>query len=255
MTRSRLVLLGFCAAMLGAFAFSATSAMAAKEWLLAKLNGEKVELITFLPATVELKAETTGILHSKIIGKEVLFECSELKAINAKLLAGGNIGEKAGTVEKSFVKFSGCITKIGGVTTASCEPKNGTEKGVILTNPGHGTIVLHTVVLKNEKGEIIGEDKVELTQILPDTGETFATIFLGELCSIGEEVPVIGKAFLKDCKNAFLSHLLEHLVEAGPLTELWTISKTEEHKATILGSAFAFLGGEHKGLHFSGDPD
>jgi len=246
MTRSRLVLLGFCAAMLGAFAFSATSAMAAKEWLLAKLNGEKVELITFLPATVELKAETTGILHSKIIGKEVLFECSTLQAVNAKLLAGGNIGEKAGTVAKSQVKFSGCITKIGGVTTASCEPRNGTEKGVILTNQGHGTIVLH---------ELAGGTKDELTQILPDTGETFATIFLGELCSIGEEVPVIGKAFLKDCKNAFLSHLLEHLVEVGPLTELWVISKTEEHKATILGSAFAFLGGEHKGLHFSGDPD
>ncbi len=66
---------------------------------------------------------------------------------------------------------------------------------------------------------------------------------------------MIGSLTLKDCENLALTHLVEHLVEQfTPLTELWTISKTTEHKATLLGSAWAFLTGEHEGLKWSGDP-
>jgi hypothetical protein len=96
-------------------------------------------------------------------------------------------------------------------------------------------------------------------KILPDSGTELATIKTGPAvkneCPIGTSVPVIGSLALKDCENLALTHLKEHLVEAfTPLTELWTISKTTEHKATLLGSAWAFLGEEHKGLQWAGDP-
>ena len=245
MIRSRFGLLGLCAVVFGMMAFGATAAQALPNWLLAE-KAPNSGAVAFLAAPIGLEAETTGVLHSKILGLEVLFECTTLATVNAQLLANGAIGEKEGVVAKSKVKFSGCVTKLNGTLSGPCEPKAlGTEAGVINTNPGHGVIVLH---------ELGGGVKDELTQILPDTGETFATIELGEKCAIGEEVPVIGKAFLKDCQSAFLTNLVKHLVESGPLTELWTISKTEEHKATILGSAWAFLTGSHVGYKFSGDP-
>jgi|GEM_PF-2465536 len=100
-----------------------------------------------------------------------------------------------------------------------------------------------------------GEARADLLCIARSDRFTFLVDAMSELCSIGEEIPMFGKLFFKDCKNAFLIHLLEHLWEIGPLTELWVVSKTEEHKTSILGSWWAFLGGEHKGLHFSGDPD
>jgi hypothetical protein len=60
---------------------------------------------------------------------------------------------------------------------------------------------------------------------LPDTSETYATLEFGAECAIGEKVPVIGKLRYKDCENLALTHLVKHLVEVGPLTDLWTISK------------------------------
>ena len=102
--------------------------------------------------------------------------------------------------------------------------------------------------------ELAGGVKDDLLSILPDEGETFATIEMGPECAIGQKVNVIGKATLKDCEGLALTHLVKHLVEVGPLTELWVISKTPEHVATILGSVWAFLTGEHVGLKFSGDP-
>jgi hypothetical protein len=66
---------------------------------------------------------------------------------------------------------------------------------------------------------------------------------------------VIGSLAFKDCQDLALVHLREHLGEVfTPLTQLWTISKTEEHKSLLLGSAWARLTGEHEGLNWSGDP-
>ena len=238
MNRSRFGLLGLFAIVFGLMAFGPAAAHAEEgsQWLLAEgvehANGDVlvVKLIPFLEATIQLEAETTGVLHSKIAGVTVLFECSALEAENAKLLANGSVGKAGGEVKGSKVKFSGCITKLNGATSAACEPNaNGTAPGVILTNEGHALIELH---------ELAGGVKDELVRILPDTPETFAVIEMGEECSIGEKVPVIGHATLKDCENAFLVHKKIHLVEIGPLTALWTISKTTEHVATILGSSF-----------------
>jgi hypothetical protein len=233
----------------GLMAFSASAqASAGAKWLVlesagvlwseAKVNEGK--------ASVLLEAETTGVLHSKIAGVAVLFECKQLAAVSAFLLANGSVGKSPGNVNGSKVKFSECITKLNGVTSAACEPFEGATKGVITTNAGHALLVLH---------ELAGGVKDDLVSILPDVGETFATIHMGEECSIGENVPVIGKATLKDCQNMALTHLAKHLTEIGPLTELWTISKTAEHVATILGSGWASLGGAGAGKLFSGDPN
>ena len=85
-------------------------------------------------------------------------------------------------------------------------------------------------------------------------GEKFVTIETSEECSVGSKIPVIGKLTLKDCKGAFSTEQTEHLVEQGPLTELWTISKTAEHVATLDGSGILILGGAHAGLKWSGTP-
>ena len=220
------------ALIVASMAVAAGSAQAAQWLVLESVGGNVIEA-----GKVELEAETLGILHSKIAGVAVLFECPTLTAVNANIATGGKIAEGA------KVKFSGCSTKLNGTTSAACEPNaGGTEAGVINTNAGHAVFVLH---------ELEGGVKDELTQIAPDTGETFATIEMGEECSIGEKVPVIGKGYLKDCENAFLVHKEKHLVEQGPLTELWVISKTAEHVANILGSAWAKVRFEGLLKHFA----
>jgi len=251
MTRTKLGLLGLCAMVFGLMAFTATAAQAevGAKWLLAKADGT---LIPFLPATVQLEAETEGVLHSEILKIKTLFLCKKLEAINAKLQEEGIIGKEVITNakglkegRKSQVKFTECTTDLNGAAAPECTPEAEGVKGVIVTKLGHALIKLH---------ELAGV-KDDVLKILPDEGETFATIVLPAACPIGTSVPVIGSLALKDCENLALTHLVKHLVEAfTPLTELWTISKTEEHKATLLGSAWGFLIGEHLGLKFSGDP-
>jgi hypothetical protein len=240
MTRSRLGLLGLCAMVLGLMAFGATGAQAEGTWLI--LNSiNQVKTGTELPAIIELEKESSVyVLHSKIIGIAVLFLCTELKAVNAKIFGAGAVGKGPGEEKGSKVLFSGCTTDLNGAAAPECTPKDATEgvAGTILTKEGHALVVLHE-----------GQD---ITKVLPDEGETFATIEMGATCPIGTKVPVIGSLALKDCENLALTHLVKHLVEPfEALTQLWTISKTEEHKATLLGSAWAKLGGEHTGLKWS----
>ncbi len=252
MIRSRFGLLSLCAVVFGVLAFSATAAQAevGAQWLFAKLiNATEVELIKPLPAFVQLEKDTKPVLHTKIAGITVLYECENLEATNAKLLANGSIGEKEGTVKNSRIKFTGCITLLNGAKSAPCEPKFEGTTGVILTKPGHGLIVLH---------KLADGTKDELVQVLPDEGEILATFESGAECAIGAKVNILGKLFLQDCVEkgkGLLKHVLKHLFEVSTiLTELFVISKTEEHKATILGSWWGFLIGEHKGLHWGGDP-
>jgi hypothetical protein len=248
MTRTRLGLLGLCAVVFGLMAFSATAAQAevGAKWLFAE-KGAGTKLVPFLEATVGLEAETVGVLHTKIAGVEVLFECKKLATVSATLQANGSVGGGA------KIKFSECETFLNKKLSIPCEPFVGAEKGVITTQAGHALIELH----KLASGVLD-----DIVRILPDDvggkpSEIFAIIRMGPECAIGEEVPVLGKATLKDCvsNEQFLTHLVKHLVEIGPLTELWTISKTAEHVAEILGSSWAFLNGAaHVGLKFSGDP-
>ena len=120
MTRTRLGLLGLCAMVFGLMAFaSAAQAEVGAKWLFAE-KAPNSGLVPFLEATVGLEAETTGILHSEIAkGTKVLFECTTLQAVGATLKAEGKVGNGA------KIKFSGCITKLNGVTSGPCKPKAG----------------------------------------------------------------------------------------------------------------------------------
>jgi hypothetical protein len=257
MTRSKLGLLGFCAVMLGLLAFNTgiASATVGSNWLILMSNGE-VLTGAQLTATLQLSRDTTIVLHSKILGLAVLFECEKIEALNANLLKNGTVAKEFNAEGKPVgaqIKFSECITKLNGETTAACQPNaGGTEPGVIKTNLLHGLLVLH--ILKNEKGEEVGKD--DLILVLPDTGETLATLEFSAACAVGKKVPIIGSFTLKDCEGnaSFLTHKVIHLLELGPLDPIWVISKTVEHEATILGSWFAFLIGPHLNLPWSGDP-
>jgi hypothetical protein len=254
MTRAKLGLLGLCAMLFGLMAFSATAAFAepGATWLLAKEDKAET-LIPFLEAEVAIEQDEEKekppkyVLHTEILKIKVLFLCTGIEGINIKLKAEGKIGEGG------KVKFSGCTTDLNGATASECVPKGGGgAAGTIITAPGHGLLELHILKPIEVKHDVI--------LVLPDpieekTSETFATIELPVGCPIGTKVPVIGKLTLKDCQELLLLHLLKHLLEPfEPLTELWAISKTTEHKATVLGSVWAKLIKEHEGLFWSGDP-
>jgi hypothetical protein len=228
----------------GLMAFSASAAQAevGAKWLFAE-KAPNSGLVAFLDATAELENDSaTYVLHSKIAGIAVLILCTNISGTVGLRTAGGLA---TGTV----LTFSNCIVHLNGTTSKACEPNNeGKEPGVIKTKPGHGLIAL---------AELAGGVKHDVVRILPDTGETFATIEMSAECAIGSKIPVIGKAVIKDCENLSLTHLVKHLIELGSKTEgteLWVISKTVEHEATILGSAWVKLIGSHLGLKFSGDP-
>jgi hypothetical protein len=220
MSRSKLWLLSLCAVLFGAMAFGASAAQAeagSHFWML-NTSGEKIDTGS-LHTRIEIKIKLTVVLHSKILGVAVLFLCTKSEAQNATLEGEGKISSG------SKILFSGCTTDLNGAANAACTPKDATTgvEGTILTNN------LHSLVILGEGGET-------LLNVLPDTGETFANVEMGSKCPIGTKVPVIGKLALKDSEGKAKEHLVEHSLEPAPapLTELWTISKTVEHQATLL---------------------
>jgi hypothetical protein len=261
MIRTRLGLLGLCAVVLGVMAFSAGAAQAEPKsvWLILTLN-EKKE-VTGLKTGAELPAEVQGSLEnndgsllSKIVGIKVKFLCTNATLVGVKLEGEGKL------TEGGKVKFTGCATYLNEELAPECETHSaGQPVGTILSNEGKGLLVLHTFKIdevKNAKGEI---EKIELkegvTRIEPKTPETFVTLTLGAACPIGNNVPIIGKLYVKDCEGKVEEHRVIHLIEElKALTTLWTISKTAEHVATIDGSALVFLTGPHLNDPWGGMP-
>jgi hypothetical protein len=250
MTRTRLGLLGLCAMLFGLMAFGASGAQAevGANWLILTTGGIP-KTGAELHASVNLEIDSPVlILHSEILHIKVLFLCTEIKLDEAKLLKDGTIGKEEGVPSGSKLLLGGCTTDLNGSPAAECTPSDPTAGiGKISTQPFHALLVLH---------ELTGGVKDDLIEIIPDTGlnTTVGTIHLPAACPIGTSVPILGKLFLKDCENLLLTHLVKHLVEEGPLSELFTITRTAEHAAKLLGSAWAFLTGEHAGLKWSGDP-
>ena len=240
MIRSRFGLLGLCAVLFGVMAFGTTAAQAevgSLFWILDGI-GQKLDAGS-LKASIGLEKDSpTIVLHSKILGVAVLFLCTELKLLNATLQGKGKISSG------SKILFSACIVDLNGTTNANCTPKDATtgEEGTILTQP------LHSLVVLGAGGET-------LLNVLPDTGETFFNIEIGSKCPIGTKIPLIGKLAFKDCEGKAREHLVKHLLEptGAPSTELWTISKTVEHQATLLGSFWMFLTGAHTGMRFGAE--
>ena len=246
MTRSRLGLLGLCVIVLGLMAFGATCAHAevGAKWLILTSTGA-LKTGAELHASVNIKTDVNAVLHSEILKIKVLFLCTTIEALNAKLQEEGIIGNTVVTNETtklkegrgSQIKFSGCTVDLNGTESPKCIPTDPVGgAGVIITNLLHALLKLHP---------LSGLPSDDILEVLPDTGlgTTFVTIktgpAVGNECPIGTSMPVLGTLALKDCEALALVHLVEHLMEVfTPLTQLWTISETEEHK----------------GLKWSGDP-
>lgn len=242
MTRTKQGLLGICVVVLGLVAFSTPAqATTGSKWLILDSSGQLKDGST-LPASIQLEKDSpTLIIHSEILKIKVLLLCANLQAVNAKLLANGSIGREPGVVSGSKLLFSGCTIDLNGSPAPECTPSDPEDgKGFVVSKPLHALLEL-----------VAGSD---VLKVIPDSGNTFGTQVLPAGCPIGTSIPLIGKLTLKESENLALSHLVKHLLEAGPETKLFMISETAEHAATLLGSAWAYLGGAHVGLRFSADP-
>jgi hypothetical protein len=256
MTRTRLGLFGLCAMMFALMAFGATGAHAEKGAVFLILDAEKkVKTSVELHAVVSLTTDTLTILHSEILKIKVLFLCTTIELLNAKLQEEGIIGKEVVTTGElkegrgSQVKFSGCTTDLNGAEAPECVPTDPVGgKGTIITKLAHALAKLHELKVDGVKHDVI--------EVLPDTGlgTTLVIMNFPASCPIGTSIPVIGSLALKDCQNLALVHLEKHLLEVfTPLTELFVVSKTAEHAATLLGSWWALLVGEHKDFLWSLD--
>jgi len=209
-----------------AFAASA-QAEATSNW---KVNGANVNS-TLLPEVQvkELENKTASLLFTTSGGTKVEILCTAVALSNTKLKTTGSTTEGTAT-------FSGCLTKLNGATSANCKPKGGGgASGTIITKKSLGLLILASA-------------GVPVVKLFPETGTEFVNIEMGELCAIGENVPVAGNLNLKDCKGLIATEAVEHLAEEGPGTSLTALARP----ATIDGSVILNLAGSHLGLKFSG---
>jgi hypothetical protein len=215
-----------------AFATSAANAEKGAKWNYIDAKGVLQEFTSGLTPEVQLKEieNEKATLHFKTAGgTEVDISCKKGTLVGAKLVPEG-------ALSKGKVKFTGCFTELNKKASPPCEPKTGATKGEVITLDGLGLIILH--------------NGTPLLLIKPETGTALAHIELGEECSIGTEVLVIGELVLKDCNGLFTKEEVEHLVIEGPLTSLTALGQP----ATIVGSAWAKLVGAHEGLKWAGLP-
>jgi hypothetical protein len=248
MTRTKFGLLGLCAVVLGLMAMVTSSAQAeaGAKWTVGTKDAKelpgllKITEIENLSETVKIKEL---VLLSEILKIKTEFLCTGAELVNVELVGEGKL--KTG----GQVKFTGCVTKLKGVVNEACKPKSpGQALGTIVTNKGKGELVLHT----EEGGKKIG-----ITRLEPEVGTTFVVLELGEACAIGEKVPIINNGAgtgLTLVDTALGTASVEHLIKQGPLTELFTISNTVEHKATIDGSAKVALAGAEEKQTWFGTP-
>jgi hypothetical protein len=184
------------------------------------------------PAVQVKTVESSFVIHSEVSSIKVEITCTGASLEKTTLQPEGLVSGE------SKVKLTGCTTKLNGIKQLSCEPRVGAENGVIVSNE------LKTSLALSENRWIV--------QVVPKTGETLGTITTSEECLAGKEIAVLGKFTLKDLE---LEKEEEgHLFVEGPSTELWLISKTEEHKATVSGSAIFSLTGAHTGLAWGAEP-
>ena len=244
MIRSRLGLkaLGMCALVLGLMAVWAGAAQAEEtggSWTYIPAGGGTLQTFsgTLHEPSINGALEETATLHSEVLeGTKVLYHCTAVSVVGGKLQLGGDV---AGTLV-----FSGCTTLLNGVISAPCKPKaGGTEEGVIKTVAILALMLLH----KLAEGGV--KDKILIAH--PASGTNFAFVESSATCAIGQKVAVGGLFAIQDAAPS--THAVNHLIkEFLPLTDLYLISKTAEHKAEILGSAIAFLTSPHLNYQWAG---
>ena len=105
-----------------------------------------------LHASANLKTDVGIVMHSEILKIKVLFLCSKIEALNAKLQEEGIIGNTVVTNETtklkegrgSQIKFSECTTDLNGTKSSACTPTDPVGGvGTIITKLGHGLLKLH----------------------------------------------------------------------------------------------------------------
>jgi hypothetical protein len=188
-----------------------------------------------LPAEAQVTKLTSAkaTLKTKILGAEVKFTTS-----TAPELVGVKLNGEGKLANGAQVKFKGLTTEINGKVSAACKPPE-------------------TVTSNKLKGGLLSHEEGVYVQLTPETGTTLATLQLGELCSLGEKVPLItnkeGKTVTLTDPLGIGKELKEHeVIEFPSLTELWAISATAEHKATLEGGAAVGLTGAHAGFKWNG---
>jgi hypothetical protein len=199
------------------------------------------ELKTFEGALAEpevggkLEAGTVLILHTKVLGTSLLYECKALTINSGKLKTNGVLLGK--------LTFTECEAFFSGVLSKNCSPSGGKIETVLIK----AQMLLHKLVSGTIDKVLIGTP--EDASGNPITN--FATIKSTEACSIGENVQIGGKIAWQDPSGT--GHAITHLVtEFAPLNHLYVISDTVEHAANILGSAETFLTGAHVGIKWAG---
>ncbi len=235
LTRRLRLVLGFCLLALGSLGVNSAQAVT---WM---VNGS--DLSGKLAVRSSLVAPS-ATLTTKIGGNSVKFTCTNAELIAANLDNEGKLAEGART------RFTGCTTAINGATQKVCLPNNESiEPGVILTNKLKGQLKEHSTGEGVVVVESTVKEKVEGKEV-----PVFGHVKMSAECTIGEDVPIIGpKLALVDAQGmgttggteGLLHEQATHKVKEGPLTEIWAISETAEHKATIGGEAsLELLAGE-----------
>jgi hypothetical protein len=232
MTRSRLGLRTSCLCVLifSLMAIGASVAQALPEWTYLTAGGELRNMGDLLPEVQFSSDPELTLLFTTKGGTKVAISCKTISTSTPiKLREGGKSTEGS-------LKFTGCITKLNGVTSAGCEPRTGAEKGVIKSK-----LILLLIVLHEGAPAVLEE---------PEVGQEMASIELGELCAIGETIPLKGHALWKDCENKFTTHLVTHL-----WSPLLVTYEAVGVPASLDGSVFVKLAGAHEGLRWAGLPD
>jgi hypothetical protein len=223
----RLNALGACALAVGLMTFGSSAAQAeiGANWM---VNGKNIPW-NLLPSVQvkEVENKTGSLLFTTKGGTKVEILCTTAKITSISL-------EIEGSLFSNGVKFSGCLTKINGSTSAPCKPHSGSETGVITTKTLRGLLALRAFE--------------NVTEMQPFVGTTIANIELGEECALGEAVPVTGAVTLKD--SALTTEAVDHLVSQGP----WTSLNALGQPASLDGSAVIQLNLFHSGLKWSGLP-
>jgi hypothetical protein len=249
MIRSRLGLkaLGACALALSLMAVCAGAAQAEEtggSWTYINAAGQ---LKTFEGVLAEpevggkIETGTVFVLHSEALnGTKVLYECKKFAAFGSNLKPNG--------IVLGRLVFTECEAFLNGTLSAACNPLSGS----IITNLIKAQMLLHKLP-QNEKKEIV-KDKILIAEGENIGGgpiSTLAFIESTDSCALGIKVPVGGRFAIVPSNPS--THEVEHLFkEFSPLTHLWILSDTAEHKANILGSGLAFLEGDHVGLKWAG---
>jgi hypothetical protein len=230
MIHSRLWLLAICALTLGAMTMGANAAQAAFSWLVLSANGIEARE---LKAGVSGEKDTAEVaLLTKLIGFNIKIFCNTFELLGFNLEAVGKITEGA------KAKFTGCYEETGG---SFCPQHSaGQPVGTLVTNELKSELVLHE--LATGKAEVLIKVEPKVAK------EGFLVAFSAseeEPCFYG--IPVTGVLYLRDSLGQATTFAVKHLLEPGPLTDVLV----GKNLATLDGSIWVKLNGEHQGLKWS----